>query len=444
MRTKARTQTTDRAGATILHADLDAFYVSVARLERPELVGKPVAVGGGVIVSASYEARAYGVDAPMGIRQARELCPRLIVVSGSFEKYIELSDQVFDICRDYSPFIEQISIDEAFIDVSGAEHLFGPAPEIARAIRREVQAATGLPISVGVARTKFLAKVASKAAKPDGLVVVDPEHEIDFLHPLPVTAIWGIGAKTAAKLNELGIETVAELANTPRATLRAWLGPAGAAHFLALAWNRDPRQVERHVGVGSVGAQRTFGGDVKDRDEHRAILMAVADRVGGRLRKKDRAGRTITARVRFADFETVTRSATLKAPIASTEALFRVADHLVESALDEVGEGRGLRLLGISVSKLCFSPHLQLELPLDDPRRMRVDAGSVARSGSMASLARDRLDSAIDDLREKFGKAAVSAASAMGSGGRLVPDEFGDLALPVSERATDRERGTAG
>jgi len=420
--------------ATILHADLDAFYVSVARLERPELIGKPVAVGGGVIVSASYEARAYGVDAPMGIRKARELCPRLIVVGGSFAKYIELSDKVFEICRNYTPFVQQISIDEAFLDVAGAEHLFGPAPEIAAAIRAEVRDETGLPISVGVARTKFLAKVASKAAKPDGFLVVEPDGELDFLHPLPVRAIWGVGEKTGAKLREMGIGTVAELAEARPEMLARWIGPVAGRRLRSLAWNEDSRNVERHFAVGSVGAQRTFGLDVHDRDRHRAILMSIADRVGSRLRSKSRAGRTVIARVRFADFETITRSTTLRAPIASTEALFRVADHLVDTALAGAAKGRGLRLLGISVSKLTYSPHLQLELPLEDPRHFRGDVDAVWRTGSMASEARDRLDAAIDELRERFGKAAVGAASSLQRGGRLVPDEFGDLAIPVSER----------
>lgn len=420
--------------ATILHADLDAFYVSAVLLTRPELVGKPVAVGGGVIVSASYEARAFGVDAPMGIRQARELCPRLIIVGGEFESYTELSDQVFEICRRYTPFIEQVSIDEAFLDVAGAEHLFGSAEQIAASIRHDVKEETGLPISIGVARTKFLAKVASKAAKPDGLLLVPPDRELEFLHPLPVKALWGVGEKTAAVLNGMGIETVAELAGTPKETLRGRLGPHAGGHLLALAWNFDRRHVERHHRAGSVGAQRTFGRDVKNRDEHRAILMALADRVGSRLRKKDRAGRTVTARVRFADFQSVTRSTTLRAAIASTEALYRVADHLVETALEEAADGRGVRLLGISMSKLVHSPHLQLELPLEDPRHLRADVENVWRSGSMAALARDRLDDAIDELRDKFGKSAVAAASALTPGRRILPDEFGDLAIPVSER----------
>jgi DNA polymerase-4 len=427
----------DGTAASILHADLDAFYVSVERLKRPDLVGKPVAVGGGVIVSASYEARAYGVDAPMGIRQARELCPRLIVVGGSFEDYIELSDRVFEICRSYTPFIEQISIDEAFLDVAGAEHLFGPAPTIAASIRAEVQKETGLPISIGIARTKFLAKVASQAAKPDGLLVVDPAHELEFLHPLPVRAIWGVGVKTAALLKEMGIDTVAELAAAKPGWLESRLGPAAGAHLHALAWNRDRRHVERHRGAGSVGAQRAFGGDVKDRAEHRAILMSIADRVGSRLRRKQRAGRTITARVRFNDLQSVTRSTTLRAPVASTEALYRVADHLVETALAEASEGRGLSLLGISVSKLVHSPHLQLELPLLDRRTVRADVEDVWRSGSAAALARDRLDEAIDELRGRFGKEAVATASALKADRGLVPSEFGDLAIPVSERRAE-------
>jgi len=423
----------DGRTASILHADLDAFYVSVERLKRPDLVGKPVAVGGGVIVSASYEARKFGVDAPMPIRQARELCPRLIVVGGSFADYIELSDKVFEICRRYTPFIEQISIDEAFLDVAGAGHLFGPPAAIAAAIRMDVSAEAGLPISIGVARSKFLAKVASQAAKPDGLLVVPPEGELDFLHPLPVRAIWGVGPATAAKLAQMGIDTVGELAESRPEFLTSRLGRAAGDHLHHLAWNVDRRHVERHHTAGSVGAQRTFGRDVKNRGEHRAILMAIADRVGGRLRKKDRAGRTVTVRVRFSDFQAVTRSTTLRAAVASTESLFRIADQLVDVALSEAAEGRGLRLLGISVSKLVHSPHLQLELPLVTGGR----EDAVARAGSAASLARDRLDAAIDDLRSRFGKTAVASASSVMKGRRLVPEEFGDLAIPVAERSGD-------
>lgn len=420
--------------ATILHADLDAFYVSAVLLDRPELVGKPVAVGGGVIVSASYEARAYGVEAPMGVRQARALCPRLIVVGGAFEKYIDLSDRVFEICERYTPFVEQISIDEAFLDVTGAEHLFGPAAQIAADIRSDVKRDTGLPISIGVARTKFLAKVASKVAKPDGLLVVPPEGELQFLHPLPVKSLWGVGDKTAAKLHEMGVDTVADLAETPKETLRGRLGPHAGAHLLALAWNVDRRAIQRHRRAGSVGAQRSFGGNVKNRDEHRTILWHVADRVGSRLRSKNRAGRTITAKMRFHDFQTITRAVTLRAPVASTEALFRIADALVERALDDVADGRGLSQLGISVSKLVVSPHLQLELPLHGPRHFRTNVDDVWRAGSLTSLARDKLDIAIDELRERFGKAAVANASALLGGRGILPDEFGDLAVPVSER----------
>ncbi len=415
--------------ASILHVDLDAFYASVEQERRPELRGKPVAVGGGVILAASYEARAYGVRAAMPLSKARKLCPMLIVVDGSFSDYLDISDRVFDICRDVTPLVEQISIDEAFLDVSGATHLFGDPATIGSGIRRDVRHATGLAISVGVASTKFLAKVASQVAKPDGMVVVDPATEIEFLHALPVRLIWGVGPVTAKRLAEMGIHTIGELAETKRSFLSRHLGRGAGGHLHALAWNRDARHVLREHRAGSVGAQRAFGGDHRDPTFHRQVIYGLADRIGSRLRKKSRAGRTVSVRVRFADQQVVSRATTLSAPISSTAAIAQIAEHLVDVAITEAADGRGLSLIGISLSKLVVSPHLQLELPLD----LRGD-GAVTRGGSVRDLERTALDAAVDQLRERFGKETVAKASSILRGSRGVPDEFGDLAIPVSER----------
>ena len=311
----------------MLHADLDAFYASVEQLRRPELRGKPIAVGGGVVLAASYEARAFGVRSAMPLGRARRLCPNLIVVHGSYGEYAELSDQVFDICRRYMPLVEQISIDEAFLDVAGARRLFGAADDIAPRLRADVKRETGLIVSVGAARTKFLAKIASRVAKPDGLVIVPPDDELDFLHALPVGLIWGVGPVTERRLAELGVATVAELAAVGERALRARLGNAAGRYLHALAWNRDPRPVVTRRSARSVGAQSAFGRDRHDSELRRRVLARLADRVGSRLRKKGRAGRTIGVRVRFADLQAVTRATTLAAPVSSTEAIFQVAEH---------------------------------------------------------------------------------------------------------------------
>lgn len=410
--------------AAILHVDLDAFYASVEQVKRPELRGKPVAVGGGVILAASYEARRFGVRAAMPLRIARELCPWLIVVKGSFSDYADLSEQVFDdICQRFTPQVEQISIDEAFLDVSGSTHLFGSPGTIGGELRRAVRAETGLAISVGVARTKFLAKVGSRHAKPDGMTVIDPEDEIAFLHSLPVDYIWGVGPVTERKLGDLGIATVGELAHVDLRVLQQRLGKGAGAHLQALAWNRDPRLVTRHHRAKSVGAQSSFGGGGRDAAVRREILVGLADRVGSRLRKKSRAARTITVRVRFGDLSSVTRSTTLRAPVATTPALVAVATHLADAGVREAGE-RDVNLLGLQTSNLVVSPHLQLELPFD--QALGVD--DVAHAGSVEELIRHQLDDAMDALHERFGKEAVGRASSLLGRRGGVPDEFRELA----------------
>jgi len=387
--------------ATILHADLDAFYASVVLLSRPDLVGKPVAVGGGVVLSATYEARAMGVRGAMRIGEARKLCPGLIVVDGAFGDYVDFSDRVFDVFRDFSPLVEPISIDEAFIDVGGAIHLFGPPASIAEAIRERVREETGLPVSVGGAQTKFLAKIASRVAKPDGSIIVTPGTELDFLHALPVGHLWGVGPVTLAQLSDLGISLIGELAEAPVSLLATRVGPHRARHLHALAWNRDPRGVVPGRRSSSVGAQRAFGGDHRDSEFLRGVLSRLASRVGARLRRGGRAGRTLTVRARFRDFQAITRATTMRTATASSAVLYRTALDLATGVLDEFPD-RGLSLLGISMSQLVPASPLQLELPLFDDDFI---------GGSPRELELQALDAAVDDLRERFGNGTVGPAS---------------------------------
>ncbi len=393
--------------ADILHVDLDAFYASVEQLRNPALAGKPVIVGGGVVLSASYEARRFGVRSGMPTGRARRMCPRAVVVSGGFGDYGQVSDGVFEICRRFTPNVEQVSIDEAFLGVAGAHRLFGSTGDIAVAVRAAVLAETGLTLSVGGARTKFLAKVASQVAKPDGVVLVDPASELRFLHRLPTRYLWGAGPVMQAKLTELGLETIGDVAVASLASLKNRLGNATGRHLHALAWNRDPRVLELDRRARSVGSQSTFGRDVTDPDTYRRVLATIADRVAARLRAKHRAGRTITVRIRFSDFQSITRSTTLRAPVATTGALYDVSCELLARGLAVAG-GRGVRLLGISVSGLRVDPHVQLELPLPG-----LDGGALRRAGSPRELERIRLDSNIDALRDRFGRDSVAHASVL-------------------------------
>src|SRR3981189_893121 len=292
--------------ATILHADLDAFYASVEQLLDPSLRGKPIAVGGGVVLAASYEAKTFGVRGGMPGRQARELCPQLTFVGGHFKDYQRLGDAAITVIGDFTPLVERISIDEAFADVAGCTHLFGPPSEIAKEIRSRVRIELGLPISVGVARTKHLAKIASQVAKPDGLVVVDPATELDFLHRLPVELMWGVGPVTKARLAEIGVLTIGQLAKTPGWSLERLLGPAAGEKLAALAWNRGPRAIKTHRGARSAGAQSALGRKPAGERVFRPTLLHLADRIGSRLRAKSRPGRTGTVRVRFADLHSGT------------------------------------------------------------------------------------------------------------------------------------------
>jgi DNA polymerase-4 len=407
--------------ATILHADLDAFYASVEQLLDPSLYGKPIAVGGGVVLAASYEAKAYGVCGGMPGRQARELCPQLIFVSGHFKDYQRLGDAAIKVIGDFTPLVERISIDEAFADVAGCTHLFGTPAEIAGAIRQRVRTELGLPISVGVARTKHLAKIASQVAKPDGLVVVDPDTELEFLHELPVELMWGVGPVTKARLAELGVKTIGELATTPGWSLERLLGPAAGEKLAALAWNRDPRQLKPHRRARSAGAQSAIGRKPAEERVIRLALLHLADRIATRLRAKSRPGRTVTVRVRFADLHSVTRSVTLDVPISATVILAELAKELVRAVLAAHPHEKIISLLAISVSHLEENWDLELELPLGLPDEAR-------RPGTKIGLARWAADRAVDKIRDRFGWGVIGYGSAALDISSSVPDEFRKLA----------------
>jgi DNA polymerase IV len=380
--------------ATILHADLDAFYASVEQRDDARLRGRPVIVGGGVVLAASYEAKAYGVRTAMGGAQARALCPRAVVVEPRMSAYSEASEAVFDVFGHTTPLVEGLSIDEAFLDVGGLGRVSGTPTEIAVRLRRDVLEQVGLPITVGVARTKFLAKVASAVAKPDGLLVVPPDEELDFLHPLPVERLWGVGRVTADKLRSRGIRTVGEVALLAEPALVAMLGRASGRHLCALAHNRDPRPV--HVGRRrrSIGSQHALGRSPRSHDDIDAVLVELVDRVTRRMRTAGRAGRTVVLRLRFDDFSRATRSHTLIRATAETHTLLTVARGLLTTALPMI-ERRGLTLVGIAVGNLDDHGTIQLPLPFD-----RYAGGA--------------LDVALDGVRERFGSASVTRAVLLG------------------------------
>ena len=407
-------------GPTILHADLDAFYASVEQMLDPSLRGRPIAVGGGVVLAASYEAKRFGVQGGMSGFAAKRLCPGLLFVDGHFAQYQRLGDQVMAILEDFTPLVQRVSIDEAFIDVSGSQNLFGAPAEIAAAIRQRVRTELGLPISVGAARTKHLAKIASQVAKPDGLVVVDPHGEREFLDPLPVGLVWGIGPVTQRHLAERGIRTIGELAASSDDALRSVLGKALGAKVGALANNEDHRKVGPNVRASSVGAQSGFGRKDISPELVRNVLGHLADRVAGRLRAKQRAGRTVTVRVRFADMRAVTRSRTTPDAVSTTLTLTEIAERLVAAALADHPGKRQISLLAISVSNLVDRPVLQLEMPVAEDDELRP--------GSRLGSARWAVDHSIDAVRRRFGHAAVGYAAVALSEQRIVPDEFRELA----------------
>jgi DNA polymerase-4 len=396
--------------ATILHADLDAFYASVEQLLAPALRGKPIAVGGGVVLAASYEAKAFGVQSGMSGRNARQLCPQLIFVSGHFNEYQRLGDEAIQIVSDYTPLVERISIDEAFADVAGCTHLFGPPAEIARTIRRRVRTELGLPISVGVARTKHLAKIASQVAKPDGLVVVDPVSELDFLHDLPVGLMWGVGPVTQARLAEVDVRTIGQLAKMPGRSLERLLGSAAGQKLAALSWNRDPREIKTQRRARSAGAQAALGIEPAEQRIYRPALRHLADRIATRLRARSLSGRTVSIRVRFANLRAVTRSVTFDTPISTTIVLAEIAEGLVRAVLAQYPRERKISLLAIQVSHLAKDDSVQLDLPLG------------------SSVMRGAADRAVDTIRERFGRDAIGYGSVVLNSRGSVPDAFRELA----------------
>jgi DNA polymerase-4 len=412
----------ERRAATVLHADLDAFYASVEQLLDPSLRGKPIAVGGGVVLAASYEAKAFGVRGGMPGREARQLCPQLIFVGGHFTEYQRLGDAAIAVLHDFTPAVERISIDEAFADVAGSEHLFGSPEEMAREVRRRVRVELGLPISIGIARTKHLAKVASQVAKPDGLLVVDPARELEFLHELPVELLWGVGPATRARLATIGVTRIGELARTPGYSLERILGQAIGSKLDDLAWNRDPRRIVTDRRARSIGAQSALGRKPPTRRVIVPALLHLADRVASRLRAGGRGGRTVTVRVRFADFRAITRSVTMPVAIAATGMISEVAQDLVRTALADHPDERWITLLAIGVSHLEDQAELQLELPL----RSRTD--ERRSPGSPTGAARWVADRAVDAIRERFGRDAVGYGAAALEAPRTVPGAFRDLA----------------
>ena len=384
------------AGATILHADLDAFYASVEQRDDPRLRGRPVIVGAGVVLAASYEAKAFGVRTAMGGKQARALCPQAVVVEPRMSAYSEASEAVFEVFNHTTPLVEGLSIDEAFLDVGGLRRLAGSATGIAVQLRRDVRERVGLPITVGVARTKFLAKVASAVGKPDGLLVVPPHLELTFLHPLPVERLWGVGPVTAEKLHRRGIASVGEVSELGEGALVAMLGKAAGRHLHALAHNRDPRAVQVGRRRHSIGSQHALGRTPKSPDDVDAAVVALVDRVTRRMRAAGRVGRTVMLRLRFDDFSRATRSYTLAQATAQTRQVLDAVRELLATARPMI-ERRGLTLVGISVGNLHDDAAVQLALPLD--RR---------RGGA------DSLDVALDDVRDKFGTSAVTRAVLLG------------------------------
>ena len=386
--------------ATILHADLDSFYASVEQRDDPGLRGRPVIVGGGVVLAASYEAKAYGVRTAMGGAQARRLCPQAVVVPPRMSAYSQASDAVFEVFRDTSPLVEALSVDEAFIDVGGLRRVSGTPVEIAARLRGDVRSRVGLPITVGIARTKFLAKVASQEAKPDGLLLVPPGRELAFLHPLPVRRLWGVGAVTSDKLRAHGIETVADVAELSESMLASMVGVAMGRQLYALSRNIDRRRVTTGARRRSVGAQRALGraGNGMSAAEVDAVVIGLIDRIASRMRAAGRTGRTVTLRLRFNDFGRATRSRTLPRATCSTCVLLDTARGLVAAAAPLIAE-RGLTLLGFAVSGIPASDGASAE-QLVLPFSTLADPAAV--------------DAAVDNVRRRYGKSALTRGVLVG------------------------------
>ncbi|MGW0432583.1 DNA polymerase IV [Micromonospora sp. NPDC003197] len=390
----------DDTGCSILHVDMDAFFAAVEVRRRPELRGRPVVVGGvgprGVVSSASYEARAYGVRSAMPIMRARGLCPGAVFLPPDFSQYAAASRAVMQIFRDVTPLVEPLSLDEAFLDVAGARRLFGRPVEIARLVRARVAEQEGLTCSVGVASTKFVAKLGSTRAKPDGLVVVPAEQVLDFLHPLPVAALWGVGERAEESLRRLGLSTVGDLAHAPVAMLRNALGSAAATHLHELSWGRDSRLVDPEQVEKSIGAEVTFDTDVADPAAIRRSLLALAEKVGMRLRRAGQIGRTVSIKVRFADFRTVNRSRTLSEPTDVAREVFETAWALFGA----LAPSSPIRLVGVRVEGLAAAGSTPQQLALGAPEHGWRDA-----------------EAAVDAAAVRFGRSVIRPASLLDGGG---------------------------
>jgi len=426
----------DTSGPSILHLDLDAFYASVEQREQPELRGRPVVVGGlgarGVVAAASYEARRFGVFSAIPTTRARRLCPDAVFLTPRIDFYAEVSREVMAILRSATPLVEPLSLDEAFLDVRGATRLLGSGPEIAVMLRRRIRAELSLTASVGVARTKMLAKIASDASKPDGLLVIEPGTELAFLHPLPVRRLWGVGPATQRKLTDLGVTTVGDLAKIPEHVLVDKLGAAAGAHLHALSQNRDPRPVEPDRVAKSIGHEETFA---TDRDDRRALeqdVVRMADRVAGRLREHAKVARTVQLKLRYRDFTTITRARTLPEPTDLAATIGAEARDL----LDAADLRDGIRLLGVTA--------LQLEDAVAVQGQLAFGAGTGAGAGGTHATERDdALERTIDAVRARFGADAVGRA-AHTTDGRVRTDRRGSLWGPDDEPADPSVRSPAG
>jgi DNA polymerase-4 len=387
----------DDSGCPILHVDMDAFFVAVEVRRRPELRGRPVVVGGtgprGVVSSASYEARRYGVRSAMPAMRARALCPSAVFLPPDFAQYTAASRAVMEIFRDVTPLVEPLSLDEAFLHVGGARRLIGRPAEIARLIRARVAEQERITCSVGVASTKFVAKLGSTRAKPDGMIVVPADQVLEFLHPLPVEALWGVGERAAESLRRLGLATVGDIAEAPIGMLRGSLGEAAASHLHELSWGRDPRGVSPEQVEKSIGAEVTFDTDLADPEALRRALLALAEKVGVRLRRAGQVGRTISIKVRFADFRTVNRSRTLGGPTDVAREVFDTAWAL----FDALGSGDRIRLVGVRVEGLSGADETPQQLTLGAPEHGWRDAEAAA-----------------DAAAARFGRSMVRPASLLG------------------------------
>ena len=384
----------DDSGCTILHVDMDAFYASVSLRDRPDLRGQPVIIGGGgnrgVVLSATYEARALGVHSAMPMSRARRMAPQAVVLEPDHHAYAQVSRNVMALFASITPLVEPLSLDEAFLDVSGSVRRLGRPAAIAELIRARVQDEQQITCSVGVAATKFVAKLASTRAKPDGMLVVPVDRVIDFLHPLPVGALWGVGERTEEHLTRLGLRTVGDIANTPVDTLTRALGNAAGSHLHELSWGRDPRSVSPHEPDKSVGNETTFEHDVDDPQVIHARLLALSDQVAARLRSAGYVGRTISLKVRFADFSTISRSRTLTAPTDVGKDIYDT----VRALYDALGLQRvRIRLVGVRMEGLLDSD--------DAPRQLLLGESESSRREA---------EVAVDALRARFGSDAVRPA----------------------------------